>query len=1138
MPGTGSHDVESSAGSSPAEWTAVRPLGNPLPSGASMPAAAEGASDRLAAVIDALRHADDHTLVSLDRAIHDLVAAGKLDDASSLARVIERAAQITGLEAVGCWAVIQRALIVARQRESDALPLLDDAFRQLDATDGMARDPALLRGFIAAGNWLFERSMRERDNAESRRLLARMLDQAIAAADRDLEARIVLTLLWQSLSGGDLAAAEAHALLLADGELASISPADAHNAEVRARVLHAAASALYEAGEEHYESAQRIARAVLAMNSRAGPMLLLLALTGFAREQFADTLGWLDRLLQDPERLLPGYDVSSLHHRRTLCLLHLGRRDEARESINAAIDRAPEDPYVRFSSAQVFASLGDTDRELEAYAETIRLCGARLALRGKPEPPQPRPRTAKEYESNTPPEDLRDFAMFRYALRLRERGRTAEAIATLEELSSIADAVSSGGALLMRAEWAEDDGKLDEAFELLVKARRLESGRADEVDLRLATLQVQRAQYDQAIDLLVPLCHKSKMPEKCIAILAVIPAEWSGAARVAKWRGYARTEAGWPSEGFADLDAAVAADPSDAETLLLRALARLTLGIKRGQEAWNESRTMRHIRESLEDLYGAVRLQNDYAEARRVIQWLVERAAANPEMYEIFAHGGTRDGDLFTVFPDLRPAFETAWDAENLGFKRRFTEAAAVWTTAIQAFDRAEFAIMGLYSSLRLADVYLRLLELDRVAEHLERAERVRFLVDVPLSLDVLQQYQQLIASRGLHDKPLLGREVEYAWIYDHAAWYELRLAIIKGTYRYRIGDVAGALECADLIAPVLEDAPGYIGTLFGVEEVMAVVGMFRAGGKFDQALHLLDQVAPAAAKSGRSFDVLYARGLLHDARGESELAVPAYEQALATIAGRSRPVGIAPYLQYAASLLAVGRAADALATLQRIDIEREGDSDRDRLTYYTVLAATHHQRSEHADTLADVEKALAIGERRRESIADPESRRAWQGQQKDLFSFAVSANVATGQTAQAWRAVELSKARTLLDELEGRAGLSPEHTQLVDDLEILENALVVAGHMTQAIAENGVSASQHIEAASALASLLGGRFHDILASTGYKQRDYAAVKEILDTRHDIVTRKEREARNAASRPNRAVIDLAEVTELLREAGV
>ena len=158
--------------------------------------------------------------------------------------------------------------------------------------------------------------------------------------------------------------------------------------------------------------------------------------------------------------------------------------------------------------------------------------------------------------------------------------------------------------------------------------------------------------YAEAINVAVPLSHNSRKPEQSVELLNKIPESWTDYSRVLKCRGHAKTEAGSPREGFVDLDAAVAAAPSDGDTLYLRALARITLGIKPGQEEWNSSRNLNHLLESLDDLYNAVKLKPDHDEARRVIMWLVERAAANSDMTEIFSAGGNR-GDLFKVFPEL-----------------------------------------------------------------------------------------------------------------------------------------------------------------------------------------------------------------------------------------------------------------------------------------------------------------------------------------------------------------------------------------------------------------------------------------------------------------------------------------------------
>ena len=495
---------------------------------------------------------------------------------------------------------------------------------------------------------------------------------------------------------------------------------------------------------------------------------------------------------------------------------------------------------------------------------------------------------------------------------MREAGRNSEAVADLEMLVSKADEISGANALKTLGQWAEEEGHLKHAVEFLDRARSLNSGQTDEIKLQLASVFIKLGSYDEALSVLLPLSHKSRKPEQSVELLNKIPESWTDYSRVLKCRGYAKTEAGWPREGLVDLDAAVAATPSGAEALYLRALARITFGIQPGQEDWNASRNMRHIRESLDDLYGAVKLKPDHDEARRVIKWLVERAAANPEMTEIFSAGGNPEGDLFKVFPELEPAFRQEWEANTLGYKRQWEQCALAWKETVGLYQNAGFEIMATRTNIRLADVYLRLFDFDKVEEHLQAAERLPFLINVPLSREVLDQYNAMMAKRGLYERPTVGLEVEYNWIYLHAGYDGVRLTFLRANYQHRVGDLEGALENADELKPTLDNMAQSLGFLFGIEEVLWVVAILRDGDRYDEALHLLDLLKNYATETNRSFDVLYTRGQIHDAKGESPLALDAYQRALAGINKTSRAVGIGPYIQYAASLRHSGREAEA----------------------------------------------------------------------------------------------------------------------------------------------------------------------------------------------------------------------------------
>lgn len=1085
--------------------------------------------------IELSRHLDLRAIATLEEVVQETITSGDLGSADSILKMIERAARLADMAAIIYWARIERGMIAARrQQDTRASSLFEEGFEYLDSPDAPDED-ALLRAYMTAGEWLCDRALHEGKASEAREILVRMLRHTNAARAAGLEARTFVKSLWLSLSINDLNSAEQHALHIIDESVLEAATSDGRIKETVLALLRLTASRLYEAGDAKYGSARRIARIVV---NEAGPdegMLLLLATAAFTQEDFSDSLVWLDRLLEVPQEAFSGYSVSKMHQRRAICLERMKRKEEALEAIQQAVQGEPADPYVRFAAAQLYQSFDDLNRAIDEYVETIRLCHERLAMSKPEEPSRAQPRSMKEYQSSTPVEDLRDFAIIRYSLCLREAGKEEEAVASLQTLVSIGDEVSRTKALEMLAGWEEEEGSLNEAAKLLLRARALPTGNTDKIGLHLASVLIGLSSFDQAIDVLVPLCHKSRKPEECVELLDRIPSSWSGVSRLLKWRGYAKTEAGWPRKGLADLDAALEADPSDANALVLRALARITFGVQTGEEDWNQSRTMRHIRESLDDLYAALKLKPDHEEARRVVKWLVERAAANPEMREIFSAGGTREGDLFTVFPQLRPAFIAEWRANDFGFQREFALCAGAWNEAMYIYEHEGFEILAARVNIRLADVYLRLLDLDQVAASLERAERLKFLVNVPLSREVLDQYNDLVERRGQYQKPTLGREVEYSWIYDHTAYDDLTLTFIKANYRHRLGDIAGALEFVDLLKPVIANLSDYLNSLIGIDEVMWLVGILRDGGRYADALRLLDSLQSSAAETRRSFDVLYTRGLIHDVKGESSLALDAYEKAFALTGERSRPVGIGPYVQYVAALLNAGRDRDALQALQKIDIEHDADSDRDNLLYYIVAAHVHETRHAYPEGLEAVEKAVPIVEERRAEIQDLASRRAWQGQQDKLFSIAVKLYAASNQPQQAWHAVELSKARTLLDELEGREMLPPEHATLTGDLDTVERATrVVEREINRDVTDETLRALT-TEAVAELSQLLESKFHDILNSNQFAERDFPAIKKMLSERRNEILNKEDQMKDAASAPAGVVVGLDEVAHLLKE---
>ena len=125
--------------------------------------------------------------------------------------------------------------------------------------------------------------------------------------------------------------------------------------------------------------------------------------------------------------------MTDLYHRRAVSLLNLKRNQEAYESLQTAIEIKPDDPYLRFSAAQVFERIGDQKRIIEEY--TAELPASRKRTLRKHLPPHRKPNHARA-KSTSSVYLSRIFVTvpFSAVLSSCRMGRNAEAVADLEML--------------------------------------------------------------------------------------------------------------------------------------------------------------------------------------------------------------------------------------------------------------------------------------------------------------------------------------------------------------------------------------------------------------------------------------------------------------------------------------------------------------------------------------------------------------------------------------------------------------------------------------------------------------------------------------------------------------------------------
>ena len=112
---------------------------------------------------------------------------------------------------------------------------------------------------------------------------------------------------------------------------------------------------------------------------------------------------------------------------------------------------------------------------------------------------------------------------------------------------------------------------------------------------------------------------------------------------------------------------------------------------------------------------------------------------------------------------------------------------------------------------------------------------------------------------------------------------------------------------------------------------------------------------------------------------------------------------------------------------------------------------------------------------------------------------------------------------------------LPPEHATLTGDLDTVERATrVVEREINRDVTDETLRALA-TEAVAELSQLLESKFHDILNSNQFAERDFPAIKKMLSERRNDILNKEDQMKDAASAPVGVVVGLDEVAHLLKE---
>lgn len=692
-------------------------------------------------------------------------------------------------------------------------------------------------------------------------------------------------------------------------------------------------------------------------------------------------------------------------------LLAIEDHEAALDALSRAVTAAPEDLRFRLNHATVLARSERFDEAVAVLDEVVRI-GERLEERAGTETPAAR---AEDVGSPLPDtgagsaaEQIETALADRGAINiLRDRPDLAAADAGLL-LSRPGPAARSAGHLL-RAQLAELRGDLPGAlaeYERAAALSRLPS-------LAHAQLLIRLGRDDEALDVLERLSSRDHDPEAAITVLDDMVRRETGRPRTLAVRGLAHFEAGHPRRARVDLLAAVDAGHDVWRTYLLLGLswiqtdiaedASQTIDLQAGLEALGEA-VLRAAEQEADPSDGDA--GDGPAEAFRTLTWLLDRMFSASRFLESAAWAVVRrqEPPWLAAVPLLRPVLSDYVRAAVLASTGEWREAVQRWERVQAAFEAAGFPVSATRTSIAIADVLLRLHDLDAAATHLDRAEEMTGLAARPLTADLRAT-----------DHPLdrvAWMEFEYLYVYGIGVIENAnRLRALRVTLTARSGDVAAAADEIGDGSWLFQERDGRteIAPGLSVTAVMTTAQIVRDAGRPDRAKELL--TAASGTDGGATHPGLLAT--------LSTLVLEDFEESTRylDLADEHAERWHTPIILMMRAQLCLhhGRLDEALALLD--GVEEEGSPLEYGLAFGLLRSRAELGRG-NADRAADLAvRLIAQAEESRLNLSRWELRMAWSGTTVPAYTTAIRACAAADRTLLAFDFAERARARAFLDE-------------------------------------------------------------------------------------------------------------------------
>ena len=1044
--------------------------------------------NKLSYVPDISDNLDEHSLGVITVFVNNALKENDLETAETYLLIGERVGQYAGDEYMQFSLMARRAVELLEHNIDLQEALLKESTNRLESLVPN-ENPDVIRDYNYAGLNLVNVYLEKEQHQAARDQLYGMAKIFHENKEVALEMGCVFNLLQTSYSLGDLEAAENDCLRLIKfpkkNFLAAQSSLDLHVSKLITQLV----LGLYDKGDEKYPVVVSICEFMRRVDPDNLQIVYVLGEVKYLLHEWERCIELFNIIVQRQSELPTHLRASKALHYMAFCYTQLNEDELALEKIRIALDIEPESPFLLFAYGQMLTNSGYSQDAISAYTQAMEAC--LIALQAQPD--------------RDSLKDLYGMIILDRAKSYKATGNMKQAIADLELLKTIDD-ISRAVALVTMSNWYQEENKIPEALQCLEEAEEYhESESVYDIRLKQVDLWIRLKDYAKAIELLKGLAYKGARSEESIEQLDLVPADSPLFQTALKWKGYAKTEAGWPSRGMVDLDAAIAANPGDAEAYFLRAMTRITYGIKvPDEDNWNKQLSPRSLLHALNDLYSALRIAPDYVTAKERLRWLIDRAGTYPAFYELFVQGGNPDRCLFNIFPKLEDAFRSMHEAFDYNLRRDWKNAIPVWQKTMNIFQDAGFPLLAESIHVRLADTYLRLLDMDKVEMHLEKAMQRQELVNVPLSEDVMLKFEERFQKKeSEYRPPVAGIELDYVWIYDLFSYDLTIITYLKANFRHRLGDIDGALKCLDFFEPYLSNLDQYFEYEITTQMLLGFAGIYRDAKKYQKALKIMDFLE---SKTKPDFQVFYTKALIYSMSGNSKKALSYYKKSFTAMNESEKSLYPELNAQFAAELLSAGKPQEALSTIETLNKIYDTLPDRSKLVYNTVAAYAYAGSGKPTEGIRCFENGMAILEEKRTLISDFEGKIGWFGSQDSLINIGIKLYIETKNHKQAFEIAESTKGRVLLEQLAGSSSSMALDSIFIGELDTIKKSIQIATQIVK-LDKKKKKSDEKAELFAKLKELLGA--YDSLKSISLNKDNVTALKSELENIEKLVLEKE-----------------------------